>query len=114
MVQVVEMCELMVKHVLNKMFGKGKRSDEECWALEHFLINLMSGCGWDCRSARDFLMFRKDFLPMPPALSQVLQRWFEGNQQDPASWPVVEKRDGEPMWAWFKDNVRVSEWACVE
>ena len=92
--------------LVNKMFGKEKRTKEEVTKLERFVGNLMCGCGWDCKGPMDFLMFRKEFLPL--SFPAILQQWYEDHGED--RWPVVEKQDGEAVWAWFEKGIRVTEW----
>ena len=102
------------RRFLSSVFGKSKRTDAECWALENFIVNMMSGCGWDCKGPYDLLMFRKEFLPVM-TFRDILQRWFEGSnlEDGDGKWPIVEKHDGTPMWAWFANSMRISEWAPV-
>ena len=103
---------------LSKMFAKkNKRPDEECWALEHFIANVMTGCGWDLKHWADYCMFCSEF--KIPAInrrgegSPVWTAWFEGANPGEDKWPVVEKRGETIVWTWFEKSMQVADWVPI-
>ena len=94
---------------LNTIFGKKTgRPDEECWELDRFVCNTMSGCGWDVRGWEDVLEFMNEFGLFRQSRWNM---WKDGANPDEGMWAVVEKKDGTPRWAWFQKGMRISEWA---
>ena len=103
------------RRLLNRCFGqKNARPDAECWDLEAFVVNTMSGCGWDCRSGYDLLMFCKEFDITLYARPNIWFRWFAGSAPKEDKWAVVEKRDGVPMWCWFQKSMMLGEWVTLD
>ena len=122
---------------LSKIFAKkNARTDAECWELEHFVGNVMSGCGWDLKCWNDYARFcSKNTIPGTPVWvpsrpeeykpdegSPVWIRWFE--QADPKNdkWPVIKGMDcrrssmdpkNEPVWTWFQRGMRIADWVPI-
>ena len=106
--------------LLSKIFPKkNKRSDDECWELEHFIGFVMQGCPelGDLKHWADYCKFCAEY--SIPAInrrgegSPVWNMWLA--QADPMNdkWPVVEKRGGQAVWAWFEKSMQVGEWVPV-
>jgi len=104
----------LTRRILSRLFGKkNARPDEECFQLEAFVVNTMSGCGWDMRHEGDVMRFGEEFGFPIWSFNQPWARWMEGSSEEEHRWAVVEKRNGVAMWAWFQKAMLISEWAPV-
>ena len=102
------------RRVLNRLFGqKNARPDEECFEKEAFVINMMSGCGWDVRDQRDVMQFGRQFGFPFWSNDQPWNKWLLASNPDKGRWVVVEKRGSVPMWTLFEKSMQISEWALV-
>ena len=100
------------RRILNRLFGqKNARPDAECWDLEAFIRNTMSGCGWDMKERQHFWEFCTTF-GIQVAVSPQWRVWFEGSDPEDDKWAVIEKNGDDPArWAWFHKSMMVSEWS---
>jgi hypothetical protein len=96
---------------LNHVFGKKvARPDEECWAMERFLVSTVGGCDWnDIRCIGDLGQFMKEFGVTPVHF----QRWFAQHDEKDPTWVVIEKQDGKPVWTWFKASRQMGPWVAI-
>ena len=103
------------RRMLSRVFGKKVgRPDAECWTLERFVRDTMTGCGWDCRDVHDFWAFNKEFLGFTkPWKIDAWQRWLETSDPEAGIWCVAEKQDGKSVWAVFTKGLRTTDWTPV-
>jgi len=96
---------------LNRFFGKKKaRPDEECWRMDAFLVNTMSGCGWDLKWVHDLCLFLKEYnIP-----NSKIQSWFAQHDEKDPTWVVVEKQNDKVVWTWFKSSRQLGPWVTLD
>ena len=100
---------------LNKLFGfKKARPARECEALESFLDNMLTGCGYEMSGMSDVVQF---MVEMNIKALDLQFLWIEcgrrGYKDGHGYWPVVEKKLGhEGVWrlAWFVNGIRQTQW----
>ena len=97
------------RRILNGRFGKPavKRTDEQCWELEHYVRNTMCGNSWDLHGPLELAMFNQEF-----QCGTMWRSWWE-ERPDAESWVVIEKQNNVPMWCWFRNFRKSSEWTPV-
>jgi len=98
----------LMKHALG-MPQNQKLSDDDFHAYQSFIINTMSGSGWETKCwVQDYIPFR-NMLRLSNKHSGfwlVLKQKFE---QD-GMWPVFEKRDETCVLAFFQGGIRRTDW----
>ena len=95
---------------LNWMYGKKiGRPDEECWRMDAFLVNTMSGCSWDLKYFGDLLVFMKEYGVTPAHF----RSWFALHNEDDPTWVVVEKQNEKVVWTWFKHSRQMGPWVAI-
>ena len=99
------------RNYLNRLFGKVvRRPEEQCWELEWFVINVISGIdfGGDVRHAGDVHRFNIEMgTGVGRRTREIWKHWFENKE---TGWPVVEKQDGNMVWTWFKNSRQMGDW----
>ena len=96
--------------LLNSLFGrKVRRPDAECWELEGFVANTMSGCGWRLRYVDELLEFDREFDILPGKWKS----WHENSDPEDGKWVVIEKQDGKAVWTWFHKDLQVGAWVGI-
>ena len=96
----------LTRPVLKRVFGTPavRRSDEECWKLDAYVLNTLCGCGWRLRWPFELTMFNTEH-----SCEHLWQSWWD-ERPCGESWVVVEKQNEISMWAWFTHGLRVTPW----
>jgi len=99
------------RHNLNSAFGKkNKRPDEECFRMDAFLVNTLTGCGLDVKDFYDVFKFMVEYGVTPAHF----RRWFALHDEKDPTWVVVEKQNEKTLWTWFKHSCQVGPWVALD